>query len=122
MPISPENKRLYPEDWKDIRAQIKERAGNRCENCGAENHAWGYRSGPYREFKPLDEIGQIHFEADGGILIEIVCTVAHLDHDPTNNDFKNLKFLCQSCHNKHDAGHRAETRRKKRGKDQLNLL
>lgn len=34
MPI---NYREYPPDWKQTRARILERAGNRCEWCGAEH-------------------------------------------------------------------------------------
>ena len=31
---------------------------------------------------------------------------------PENCDYSNLRALCQKCHNKYDAKHRAETRRK----------
>ena len=31
MPIKPENKARYPKDWKQVRARILVRAGNRCE-------------------------------------------------------------------------------------------
>ena len=41
----------------------------------------------------------------------VVLTVAHLDHTPENCDPSNLRALCQRCHNKYDAKHRAETRR-----------
>jgi hypothetical protein len=34
---------------------------------------------------------------------KVVLTVAHLDHDPTNNDATNLRALCQRCHNRYDA-------------------
>ena len=44
-------------------------------------------------------------------------TVAHLDHDPTNNDPTNLRALCQRCHLTHDAKlhaqHAAITRRQR---------
>jgi hypothetical protein len=37
MPILPENRAKYPADWKAISRRIRfERAGNRCEVCGAE--------------------------------------------------------------------------------------
>ncbi len=36
MPIRPENKALYPKNWKEIRAKILARANNRCEFCGCE--------------------------------------------------------------------------------------
>ena len=44
MPIKPENKKLYPKNWKEIRQKILERANNKCEFCGVENHRWGYRN------------------------------------------------------------------------------
>lgn len=31
---------------------------------------------------------------------------------PENCDYSNLRALCQLCHNRYDAKHRAETRRK----------
>lgn len=42
---------------------------------------------------------------------KIVLTVAHLDHDKTNNRFWNLAALCQKCHLKHDSKQHAENRR-----------
>jgi hypothetical protein len=30
--------------------------------------------------------------------VTVVPTIAHLDHDRTNNDYGNLKALCQKCH------------------------
>lgn len=43
-------------------------------------------------------------------IIMIVLTVAHLDHTPENCSPDNLRALCQRCHNRYDAKHRAETR------------
>ena len=44
--------------------------------------------------------------------------VAHLDHDPTNNEETNLMHLCQLHHLRHDAKHHAKnaaaTRARKR--------
>src|SRR5258708_4668985 len=39
MPIRPENQARYPKDWKQISLRIRERAGNKCENCGVENYS-----------------------------------------------------------------------------------
>ncbi len=95
MPISPERAALYPPDWPEISARIRERDGNRCAWCGAANH------------EPHPETGSM-----------VVITVAHLDHDPTNRDERNLAALCQRCHLRYDAReharHAAETRRQKR--------
>lgn len=95
MPIRPENKSRYPANWKEIRASILKRANNRCEFCGVENHTdrWNEKTGK---------------------LAHIVLTVAHLDHQPENCDPENLRALCQACHNRYDAQHRVETRKKSR--------
>jgi hypothetical protein len=34
--------------------------------------------------------------------IQIVLTIAHLDHMPENNEMKNLKAMCQRDHLKYD--------------------
>lgn len=31
MPIKPENKRRYPDNWNEIRGSILQRAGHKCE-------------------------------------------------------------------------------------------
>lgn len=84
----------YPGDWPQIRARILERAGNRCEWCGAEN----YRPHPITGSK-------------------VVLTVAHVgNQDPMDCREENLAMLCQRCHNGLDAPmrarHAAETRRR----------
>ena len=89
MPIRPELRHLYPKNWDEISLRIRfERAGNRCEWCQPEN------------YKPHPITGS-----------EVVLTVAHLDHDPTNNDDNNLAALCQRCHNRHDGPKRASNRK-----------
>jgi 5-methylcytosine-specific restriction endonuclease McrA len=87
MPIKPENKKRYPANWKQIRADILERAENRCEFCGILNYT-------------IRENGS-----------KVVLTIAHLDHTPEHCEYSNLRALCQKCHNSYDAPHRAETRR-----------
>jgi 5-methylcytosine-specific restriction endonuclease McrA len=91
MPIKPENKKRYPANWKQIRESILERAHNRCEFCGKQNHTyfWNEKTGK---------------------MVKVVLTIAHLDHTPENCDPENLRALCQACHNRYDAKHRAETR------------
>ena len=91
MPIKPENKKRYPANCKQIRESILERAHNRCEFCGKQNHTyfWNEKTGK---------------------MVKVVLTIAHLDHTPENCDPENLRALCQACHNRYDAKHRAETR------------
>jgi hypothetical protein len=98
MPIKPENRKSCPRNWKEIRAEVLERAGNKCEKCGRMNQFW---------YDPCNED-----------CVYVVLTVAHLDHDPTNNgtpgDRPNLAALCQRCRNRHDAKKRAQHARKTR--------
>lgn len=92
MPFKKEN---YPSDWKAISLRIREREGWRCKWCDAENG------------KPNPRTGS-----------KVVLTVAHIDHDSSNNDDANLAALCQKCHLTHDAqqhaGNAAKTRHAKK--------
>lgn len=119
----------YPKNWKtEIRPTILERAGNRCEQCGVENHILilrGFWAGleVYQDedgwifnAKNSDKIGGDYLgEVDTSgkrKLTKIVLTVAHLDHDTQNNDLENLKALCQKCHLNHDSNlHRTNARK-----------
>jgi hypothetical protein len=128
MPIKPENAARYSADWQQISKDIREnRAQNKCENCGVENHAVGYwikeKFIIYEDlYEPTDKrLEQYSYIASERKPIKIVLTVAHLDHTPENNAPENLKALCQRCHNRHDAKHRAATRRESKLKNQLKL-
>ena len=95
MPIHPDMKTRYPKNWNAISKRIRfERANSRCEWCEAENG------------EPHPETGSI-----------VVLTVAHLDHDPGNNDEDNLAALCQKCHNTYDAPKRHINRKYRRLRD-----
>ena len=41
----------------------------------------------------------------------VVLAAAHLDHDPANNQLRNLRGLCQRCHMLHDRPHHLAQRR-----------
>jgi 5-methylcytosine-specific restriction endonuclease McrA len=92
MPIRPEMKARYPKDWKEIRARILARAGNKCELCGAENH-------------------KIH-PITGS---KVTLTIAHwFDDTPENCSDENLRAACNLCHNRRDAKARANGRKERR--------
>lgn len=103
MPILAENMEKYPgggihsKEWQTIRVTTRQRSGDCCEgspkypDCRAANG------------EPHPETGSI-----------VVLTVAHLNHDPADNDPANHKHWCQRCHNTYDQAHRAETRRNKK--------
>lgn len=149
MPIKPENKDKYPKNWKQISEDIRfNRADGKCEVCGVPNYAVGHRNED-GNFVPIG--GNIFADLAGqGLLypslnpltfmeakeiadaetfncvygfkyVVIVLTVAHLDHQPENCDYTNLKAMCQKCHNNYDKGHRKETIRNSRNVGQLSL-
>jgi len=122
MPIKPENKKLYPKNWLAIRSKILARAAS-CEFCDVKNYTKGIRDseGIFWPLKELFDILEDTGEIIDGKVIKIVLTIAHLDHDPTNNDHENLKALCQKCHNNWDVKHRVQTRRESKNKNQLKL-
>lgn len=89
----------YCSDWK-LRSKFIRfyRAKNCCEFCGAHNY-WPHPvTGSY-----------------------VVLTVAHLDHDITNNSFFNLAALCQRCHLSYDSKHHSLTRKLNRLRNQLSI-
>lgn len=109
MPIRPENRARYPKEWKSISHNIRfERANGRCEclgECGddhgIQNDAYGFHI--WADHRSHDDRcmahhGEQHFETGS----KVILTVAHLDHQPENNDGSNLKAMCQRCHNKYD--------------------
>ena len=110
MPIRPENKHLYPKNWKQIRKSILERANNRCEFCGVENYTTGYRD-KCGNFVISEGMQQEADALDDYKIIKIVLTIAHLDHNPQNCNPENLRALCQKCHLNYDIEHHKESRR-----------
>ncbi|HLN56108.1 MAG TPA: hypothetical protein VK207_08950 [Bacteroidales bacterium] len=138
MPILPENKGLYPDNWEEIRRATLARDKYCCRVCGLHDHSVGYRESGV--FVPdcgniiHDMAGHGYAWPDGLPLshkqawdiktflneaeiegvrrwIVIVLTVAHLDHNPANCVPENLASLCQRCHNIYDRAHRNETMR-----------
>jgi hypothetical protein len=111
MPIRPENRDRYPKDWPAISKHIRERAGNKCEQCGVANGVFAARSKDaymLSDGRVFDaETGEPRGKVRGSEFpalrwTTIVLTVAHLDHTPENCDDSNLRCLCQRCHLAHD--------------------
>lgn len=114
----------YPANWRTkIRPAILERANDCCEECGVANYSQGYRDkeGNFYEWSYvwdlLERTGRDLFDdvlahCSEAKMIKIVLTIAHLDHDVTNNDPSNLKALCQLHHLRHDLQHHKANARK----------
>lgn len=132
MPIKPENRKLYPKNWKAIRAEVMERAGSRCEcvgECGVthpltdnipnrcpQSHGLQF----VKQVVDSDEFGEVK------IYGTIVLTIAHLNHNPKDSRRANLKAMCQKCHLRYDKElhqrNASDTRDRRRGQLRLPLL
>lgn len=121
----PVDRSRYPANWDQISARIRERAGNKCERCGVENHAVGARDrdGVWHDERSIDCMNSDRgYELFGDYpkIIRIVLTVAHWpDPDPMNCADDNLQALCQKCHNILDAPMRAVNRKRTLGRRRL---
>lgn len=95
MPIDYRN---YNPEWKMLRELISHRDRNRCRWCKAPHRVriWRHKSGAWTPLGPNVPPNRT------ARIILCVCTVAHLDHDRTNDNPQNLALLCQRCHLNHD--------------------
>jgi len=120
MPIKAENKGRYPADWKQVRERILARAGNCCERCHVPNRIRIARgAGEDADTYMTDDakvycadsgtyLGQTHMSNyEVARMVDVVLTIAHLDHTPENCADENLRAWCQRCHLRYDAKHHA---------------
>ena len=125
MPILPENRERYPPSWPEISRRIREeRAGGRCEcmgQCGIDHAKQAAEleldldaARPGDADWPLQRCQARHGGLHPQTGAKVVLTVMHLDHAPENLAEGNLLAGCQLCHNRYDAPHRRETRRRRK--------
>jgi hypothetical protein len=135
MPISAENRKRYPADWKTISKRIRsERAEDRCEcagECGTDHEGrcdipngemiWRHASGGgWNLIETYYEVGNVKVPVPPKVVgvewapkaTKVILTVAHLDHAPENCSDGNLKAMCQRCHLRYDQEHHAESRKR----------
>lgn len=62
MPIKPENRKLYPADWKAIRQKRLEKCGHKCEECGLRLYSVGFRD---KDGKFYPNGGNVDCDASG---------------------------------------------------------
>ena len=112
MPIRPENRDRYPDDWKAISNRIRfVRARARCEcrgECGHDHDPYG--AGLRTDYR----CRAVHMNPHPVTGSNVILTVAHLDHQPEHCDDRNLRAMCQRCHLAYDRDHHAETRERNR--------
>ena len=114
MPIRPENRWLYPIDWRQLSLTVRfDRAGARCEHCARPHMRRVAHLGDGRwwdaDAKCWRSTRGKRIAIKGGFALAAVRTTyvvlacAHLDHDPGNSSPANLAALCQRCHMIQDA-------------------
>jgi len=119
MPIKPEHRDRYPADWNEIRAKVLNRAGLRCELCGAEHLDWIARRRSCAalwislgQFKPLIFPERANQKPEDFLRpVRVILTIAHLDPTYGSSDPKHLLALCQRCHLKIDAHVHSQARK-----------
>lgn len=104
----------YPSNWKtEIRPAILERAQDCCEVCGLSNGETVYsvkvesRSVWFQVVSDaLRASGAPYLHGHEHLVktVKVVLTIAHLDHDETNQNVSldRLKAMCQMCHLTYD--------------------
>lgn len=115
----------YPANWKtEIRPAVLARANHKCEDCGIANHAvikrfkGGYVTPGTQEWDMINSSIRYGGHSLATALkkhgfTRIVLTIAHLDHDKSNENVKleRLKALCQKCHLGYDMQHHVANRK-----------
>lgn len=89
----PWNRSLYLKNWEVLAAQIKSDANWVCQGCGKPCRKSGESIDNFLARcvgLPEDEVREHP--------TKWVLTVAHLNHDPSDNRPENLKPLCAPCH------------------------
>jgi len=119
----PFDKARYPANWDEISTRIKERAGWKCEQCGAPHGAIILRSTENAGFYLIDDNDGWYTLPDGepaedwpnqeqfaeSKLTQVVLTTHHIGvakadgspgdvHDKMDCRDENLTALCQRCH------------------------
>lgn len=109
----------YPKNWKEIRWEILVRAADRCEwreMClffpiwTLEGIKLAVPSGKYDGAYRCLEVNKAPALSFKG---KVVLTIAHLCHKTKCARRKHLMAMCQLHHNRYDAKHRAENRKRR---------
>ena len=126
MPIRADMRARYPVDWK-LRSHFVRfvRAKGCCEWCGVphgwevwrhrDNHKcwWARKENTPAGYYVRTTASRVLMDPPLGAVgpVRVVLTCAHVhDMRPEAASLLNLAALCQLCHNRHDAKHRASTR------------
>jgi hypothetical protein len=132
MPIHADLRHFYrTPEWFAARAAVRERAGDRCERCGAKNGAIVIRHGFWRGSPVSGSVPNTYIELAAQDLALarlqglsptlIQCGCCHRNNVAGDDRPENLAWWCRGCHLRHDKPHHRDTRaaRKDRGRGVL---
>ena len=91
--MSPELRKRYPKNWKQLADACREKAGKQCEHCHIPQETELLSRRTHRVYK-------------------VFLHAAHINHDPENQT-PELLCLCPSCHGRYDFQHLQRTNRVK---------
>jgi len=117
----------YCLDSTDAVLELKKEVPDKafCEFCGAPNGEKIIRVKESSEWSWGSDAKGRFFDDSGNLVgsgldrsndtngTEIVLTIAHMDQNPTNNEYSNLRALCQRCHLSYDKRPEQISRRRK---------
>jgi hypothetical protein len=109
---------LYPSDWEDIAAAIKDEADWTCEECGKpcrrpkvsweEFVDWLLTHPNWEIWHPQTSEPAFNYETGSWCEVphsqRFTLTVAHLNHRPADCSRSNLRAWCVPCHARYDLG------------------
>jgi len=92
------NRDRYPIEWTDvIRPDILKRDNYKCTKCNVVHRSSGYYASK-NSFVTCDEFMLDWCKRNNIKVVKLFLQIAHLDNDPSNNDYSNLKAMCPRCH------------------------
>lgn len=96
------NKTNYPVNWNDtIRPAILKRDNYKCVTCGVKHRSTGYYLG--ETFNTCSDDFELDFAKRMNYKVtKIHLQIAHMDQNPSNNDYSNLQAMCPKHHLSYD--------------------
>lgn len=92
------NKHKYSDSWNDtIRPEVLKRDKYQCKVCGVRHRkSYVFRKNGSYFLVPDNEIKE--WKEYGDKCYKVFLQVAHLDQNPSNNNYSNLRSMCPKCH------------------------
>ena len=96
------NKDAYPVDWNDtIRPHILKKFAYKCAACKIPHRSHYYMRG--KIVVRLEDNFMLAWAQENGLKVkQVFLNICHKDHDPSNNEERNLIAWCPRCHAAHD--------------------